>query len=540
MMILAAPQNGVVSLAFSSDFSRLELVWINTQSGQIINAGYIPITSVDLATRAILVPDNFMESVQSLFQELSIPPNLPVTLMLSSFYTRMLGLPPGMHERDLHNILVSEAERSVLFKREAPTLDWLFLNVEDAENEYCVYTAYPLSALTEMLSILNQLKINLCSVESNVTALLKGLISTGTLANDGQKRLLSILNESNFTTLVLEGAHITSLIEAPISAQNIDSSDIVNDLQQDIEGLSDLLHDCKEAIVVHNNSKVPAELLATAFAQFDEVVLVEQNHETIASLGAKKPLYPCTVEALGASMFKELASFESLNLLPKERQIEVMVADYRTKILPFAIATNVLVLALVIVAYGVLSAMNIGKTLSLDEVTKKIANHKAPDVSPEAHAKALWLKRYSDFNVSIVKWLTTVQKNLPDTLWINSITLQCVNGKSFLRLEGGSQNGQEIAGYFEKIQPTFLADKLAYSNVEPNSLNIIPSLIPFKPTTTPTPTEGSIGGLDKVNSTDIYYKWQAQAGTEPTAEEATPAAATPAPAPPASPAPASH
>jgi hypothetical protein len=539
MMILAAPQNGVVSLAFSSDFLRLELVWINTQSGQIINAGYIPISSVDLATRAILVPDNFMESIQSLFQELNIPPNLPVTLMLPSFYTRMLGLPSGMNERDLHNILVGEAERSVLFKREAPTLDWLYLNVEDAENEYCVYTAYPLSALTEILAILNQLKINLCSVESNVTALLKGLISTGTLANDGQKRLLSILNESNSTTLVLQGAHITSLIEAPVSSHNIDPSDIVSDLQQDISGLSDLLQDCKEVIVVHNNAKVPADILAKAFEQFDEVVLVEQNPETIASLGAKKPLYPCTVEALGASMFKELGSFGSLNLLPKERQIEVMVADYRTKILPFAIAANVLVLALVIIAYGLLSAMNIGKGLNLDEVNKKIANHKAPDVSPETYAKELWLKRYSDFNINIVKWLTAVPKDLPSTLWINSISLQCVNGKSFLRLEGGSQNGQEIAGYFEKIQPTFLADKLGYSDVEPTSLTVTPSLNPFKPTATPTPIGGSSGGLDKVSSADVYYKWQAQAGTDPNAVASAPAAA-PQPPPPASPAPASH
>ena len=538
MMILAAPQNGVVSLAFSSDFLRLELVWINTQSGQIINAGYIPISSVDLTTRTILVPDDFMESVQSLFQELNIPPNLPVTLMLPSFYTRMLGLPPGINEKDLHNILVSEAERSVLFKREAPTLDWLFLNMEDAENEYCIYTAYPLSALTEILSILNQLKINLCSIESNVTAVLKGLISTGTLANDGQKRLLSILNESNSTTLVLEGVNITSLIEAPVSSQNIDASDIVSDLQQDTGGLSDLLHDCKEVIVVHNNSKVPADLLATAFEQFDEVVLVEQNADTIASLGAKKPLYPCTVEALGAAMFKELASFGSLNLLPKERQIEVMVADYRVKILPFAIAANVVVLALVVLAYGVLSAMNLGKSMSLDEVNKKIANHKAPDVSPETYAKELWLKRYSDFNVNIVKWLTAVQKDLPSTLWINSVSLQCVNGKSFLRLEGGSQNGQEIAGYFQKIQPTFLADKLNYSNVEPTSLSVTPSLIPFKPVTTPPPAGGSSGGLDKATSADVYYKWQAQAGTDPSAVPVGPAAAPPPP--PASPAPASH
>jgi hypothetical protein len=531
MMILATPQNGVVSLAFSSDFLRLELVWINTQSGQIINAGYIPITSVDLTTRAILTPDNLMESVQSLFQELNIPPNLPVTLMLPSFYTRLLGLPPGMNEKDVQQVLVGEAERSVLFKREAPTVDWLFLNVEDDQNEYCVYTAYPLSALNDLLAILNQLKINLCSVETNVSAVIKGLISTGTLANDAQKRLVTILNETNSTTLLLEGAHISSLIEAPVSPQNINPSDIVSDLKQDIVGLSDLLQDCKEVIVVHNNSKVPAQLLANAFEQFDEVVLVEQSPETIASLGAKKPLYPCTVEALGAAMFKEWASLGSLNLLPQERQLEVMVADYRVKILPFAIAANVLVLVLVVSAYGVLSAINLGKSLSLEEVNQKITHHKPPAVSLDVYAKALWLKRYGDFNVKIVQWLTAVQKELPSTLWINSLSLNSVNGKSILRLEGGSQNGQEIAEYFQKIQPSFLPEKLTYSQVQPTSLGVTPSLLPVKPETTPTQATGAPAGLDTANSADVYYKWQAQAGADSSAASSAPAAA---PAPPAS------
>jgi hypothetical protein len=539
MMILATPQNGVVSLVFSSDFSRLELVWVNTQSGQIINAGYIPISSIDLITRSVLRPDNFMESVQSLFQELNIPPNLPVTVVLPSFYTRMLGLPSGMHEKDLYALLLSEAERSILFKREAPTLDWLFLNVEDAENEYCVYTAYPLSALTALLGIFEQLNINLYSVESNVTAVIKGLISTGTLANDGQKRLLSIFNETNATNLVLEGANITSLIEAPISSQNINASDLVSDLKQDISTLSVLLQGYNEAIVVHNNSKVSPQLLASAFEQFDEVVLVEQNPETIASLGAKKPLYPCTVEALGATMFRELASFGSLNLLPQERKLEVMVADYRTKILPFAIAANVLVLVLVVSVYGVLSALNFSKSLSLQEVNQKIINHKAPVVSPEIYAKELWLKRYGDFNVQVVKWLTAVQKELPSTLWLNSLSVKSLNGKSFLSLEGGSQNGQEIAGYFQKIQPPFLAEKLTYSQVQPTSLSITPSLSPVKSETTSTSTAGTASGLDKVSSANVYYKWQAQAGTDPSVEPAT--GATPAPSPPPpSPAPANH
>ena len=158
-------------------------------------------------------------------------------------------------------------------------------------------------------------------------------------------------------------------------------------------------------------------------------------------------------------MFRELASFGSLNLLPQERKLEVMVADYRTKILPFAIAANVVVLVLVLPVYGVLSALNFSKSLSLQEVNQKIIDHKAPVVSPEIYAKELWLKRYGDFNVQVVKWLTAVQKELPSTLWLNSLSVKSLNGKSFLSLEGGSQNGQEIAGYFQKIQVAHWLDR---------------------------------------------------------------------------------
>jgi hypothetical protein len=207
-----------------------------------------------------------------------------------------------------------------------------------------------------------------------------------------------------------------------------------------------------------------------------------------------------------------------------------MVGEYRTKILPFAIAANVLVLVLVVSVYGVLSAINFSKSLSLEEVNQKIINHKAPVVSPEIYATDLWLKRYGDFNMKVVKWFTAVQKELPSTMWFNSLSLNSVNGKSFLRLEGGSQNGQEIAGYFQKIQPPFLAEKLTYSQVQPTSLSITPSLSPFKSETTSTATAGTASGLDKVNSVDVYYKWQAQAGIDPSV--APPTGATPAPSPP--------
>jgi hypothetical protein len=82
-------KNGLVSLAFSSDFTKLELVWLNPQSGQIINAGFIPVEGIEVGTRAVLQPDSLSDAVHTLFHDLDVPKNMPISLMLPSFYTRI-------------------------------------------------------------------------------------------------------------------------------------------------------------------------------------------------------------------------------------------------------------------------------------------------------------------------------------------------------------------------------------------------------------------------------------------------------------------
>lgn len=544
----AKPETSCVSIAFSSDFTKLELVWLNTQTGQIINAGFVPITGFDLSTRMIHNGDALSESMANLLHEMSIPIKVPVSIMLPSFYTRIINIPSGLTEADTASLIAGEAERSVLFKKEEPTIDWVVLDLLSQEDEVnCLYTAYPTTTLNELLRIVEDvLKLQICAIESNLTAVIKGLLTTGTLQNDDKIRLVSILNEGTSSNLVLQGIHILHVAETPVSLQNIKSEELVHDVQQDISGLSSLLTNCNEVIVIHNNSRVPSELLAQSFANFEEVILVEQTVETIASLGARRAFYPCTVEALGAAMSLEMANVPSLNLLPKSKQLHFLLQGLRRQVLPFAIAGNVLVFLLVLVAYGVLSVFNVTNGIKLGELEKTIAQHQAPSTSPEIYAEAVWLKRYSDFNVNVVKWLINVQKELPNTLWIDSLSLQQNKGKPFLKLTGGSQTGQDIAGYFDKIQPTFSTDKITYSDVTPTNLQISPSLSNVsksgKEQAAPVETKTEQGStankpvekVDKISGENAYYKWQAHMGADPAAPDAAPAAAAaPAATPPA-------
>jgi hypothetical protein len=543
MISLKPKVPGVVSLAFSSDFTRLELVWLNTQSGQIINAGFIPLSGIDLSSREVMHAEALGQSIETLFEELNVPKNLPLALMMPSFYTRMINLPPGLSDADIQNVLVSEAERSVVFKKEAPTLDWIFLDVEDEENAYCVYSAYPSKPLNDIVDVVKGLKFNLSSVECNITALIKGLLTTGTLQNDEHKRLIIVLNEANSTTMVLDGLRIISMVEVPISLQGIKSEDIIHDLQQDISGLGNILADCSEVVLVHNNSKVTTEELASSFSNFNEVILVEQNPFTIASLGANEPLYPCTVEALGACMFSDMETLPSFSFLPYADRIKVVVNKMRAKVLPFAVLANVALLLLAGVAFGVFSLLNLQKQMELDKVKQQaLASTTEQQGSPDTYAEGLWLKRYYEFNEQVLQWMVKVQESHGTGLWLNKLTLEHTNGTPIIELQGGSRTGSDITDFLKTVQPKFIKEAMQSGTVKPEVLKVEANMATGTPTANEyegfSPASGT-GEASTVTATDAkastYYAWDAKAGKVEVAPAAGAAPAAAAPPPPAAP-----
>jgi hypothetical protein len=532
MVSLKPKAPGIVSLAFSADFTKLELVWLNTKSGQIVNAGFIPISGVELGSRETMHAEALGESILTLFEELNIPKELPVAIMLPSFYTRMINLPHGLSEADIQNVLMSEAERSVVFKKEPPMLDWIFLDVADENNAYCVYSAYPTKALEDLVNIVKAQKLNLSSVESNITALIKGLLTTGTLQNDDHKRLVIILNEANSTTMVLEGLKLISMVEVPISLQGIKSEDIIHDLQQDISGLGNILTDCSEVILVHNNSKVTTEELANSFANFNEVILVEQNPFTIASLGANEPLYPCTVEALGACMFREMPTLPTFNLLPKDDQIRVLVNEMRGKVLPFAILANLALILLAGIGFGVLSLFNVQKQVELDNIKKEVAASQVANMaSPETYAEGLWLKRYYEFNEQVLEWLVKVQENHGSSLWISQLALKHEGGTPTLEIKGGSRTGADITDFLKSIQPEFMKDTIASTGVKPEAFAMLADFSTREDSAAmaTVPEQEGGGSRTLAEKPPTFYAWQAKAGATPTVAGApAPTAAAPA------------
>ena len=535
-----------VGLAFSSDFSQLELAWINTATGDIIQAGNIPLTCVNANTRVIEDEEGLKESILALYDSLGVPKNLHTTVILPSLYTRMIPFPSSLNNEEMAMALISEAERSVLFKRNTPQVDWIKLNEIEAGTLQILLSCYPASEITTLMGCLESLKLPMVGIDTHLTSLIRGLTSTGAIAEDEQKRLLCVVSFSNFAILILEGTTVVSLIEVPLSTQGVDEEHILSDIDQDLHGLGDVLFDCTQAIVVKNNPVVTAEGLAKSFSRFSDVVLVDQSPETIASLGSESPLYPCTVEVLGATLYEDLSHLPHFNFMPLEKQSLTYLKEARKKILWGMIGLNAVVAIIVIAIAGVYSLFNLGKSMELANLEKDVQKYASVTVDQNKLVENLWLNKNVELNQNLLLWLIDIQKKMPASSWFSNLDIAFTSGESILTVKGGSQSSNDITLYRQSLKPSF-------STAEVKS-KIEPAVLSLKPSNKSTTDDANSAEAAKPNDTPStaqpaglnYYGWTItvgktpEAGANATASAATPAPATPAPAAPAPAAPPSE
>lgn len=528
-----------VGLAFSSDFSQLELAWVNTQTGDIIQAGHTPLACINPNTRVIEDPDSLRESILSLYDLLGVPTELHATVILPSLYTRMIPFPASLNDDEMAMALTSEVERSVLFKRNVPQVDWIKLNETEDGTLQVLLSSYPASEIDTLIGCLEPLKLPIVGIDTHLTSLLRGLHSTGTIPQDRERRLLCVVSVSNFAILVLEGTTILTLVEVPLSTQGGTEEQLLADLDQDLLGLGDYLFDCVQAIVVKNTDAVTIEGLARSFSRFSDVILVEQSVDTIASLGSETPMYPCSVEVLGASLFESLKEVPRFNFLPLEKQTLTCLKEARQKALLVMVGLNVVACAIV---GCVLAAFMLGNTLKGNELStleKDVEKNATVKIDQNHLLENLWLNKNLDHNRSILTWLIDIEKKLPPASWFKSLDVAFTSGDAQLTVMGGSQGSNEITAYRQALKPSFISTDVK-SKIEPAEFSVEDDTAvvsstagtdPASPTTVQPPATGT---TEATTPPLNYYAWTVTAGTPPAAAGAAataPVAATPPAAP---------
>jgi hypothetical protein len=469
-----------VGLAFTTNYDGLELVWLDTKTGDIVQAGHASISCINPSTRVLEDPDALVDTVQALYTSLEVPFGLNATLSLPSLYSRKVTLPASLTDSERTVALLSEAERSVLFKRSLPQVDWVTLGTNAEDEHDLLLTAYPQEEILKLLDCFGVLQIPLVGIDTGITSTLKGLAITNTLEDDEAHRLFCHIGYSSFFIASLEGARLRDGVEIPLPTQGATEEQIVSEIEHELQALLQ---------VVGTQSSVV-------------VVFIEQYGESIASLGANNGLYPCTLEALGATQFEALEALSPINLIPLEKQNATYVSRWRKQFLIGGVALNVLVLVLVLLINSVYWLGNTLKQGEVAQLEKQVQSQTAVGINQETLLESMWINKNIAFNEQVLTWLLQLEKTIKSNVWLEELTLTLVEGKATLSAKGGAKSPDAITAFRSLLKPAFIKEEPKVGNVEKARLTI------DKDGTKTLDFSTTDAAANPDAETVTYYKWR--------------------------------
>jgi hypothetical protein len=531
-----------VGLNLGADFKHLEIVVLHSKTGQLLKTTSISLDGCfNPNNRSIVDPDALQANLKEAYVRLNLPTKAPTTLSIPSSYSRFVALPETLSDEETKLAILSEVERSILFKRTEPCVSWRSLGYLDHEGtRRILYSAYSKPDITCLIDSFQAAGVALAGVDTHLPSVIRGLYTTGTLLQGEAKQLLCILNAGNLMLVVLEGLSILTLVEARLSADSEGEDQVLGDLKQDLESLEDLIFDCEQVLLVFSHPAIPLAKVSACFEAYPQTVIIEQTPQTLASLGSESALYPCSLEALGSAFYEDLEDLAHFNFLPENLQTSYYVNKQRKKVRGLAIAGNVLAALLVLVVWFSISLGNMGKAQELDTLKAKLTTLNNISTNLPLLVHNLWLNRHEGHGKQLLEWLLTVRKQIPASLWLDTVNLDMSTGQQVLSLSGGSQGTTGITSYVSNLKTSFMVNPINLGDVKEGKLN------PANPVTasaeggangaapgnaaTAAPIEsnlpaGGMQGAGKEADLVPYVKWNASNGA---AGAAAPAAAAPA------------
>jgi hypothetical protein len=515
----SAGAGNVATLVFKNDLSQIEFVYLNAKTGQLIRSELVTAPTVHPVSKTFEHKEDLYAQLEKLLKDqLELPKGLSIAVVLPSLYSSVVTLPSALSLTEVEMALKTEVERSVLFRKVEPVLDWFPLQMgnEDSRIQQLVVGAYPQGFVEPLYDAIKALGFKPLGLSTQLSAAIRGLAITGTLQDDGVKRLICVLSESVFSICVLEGFHHQSVVDVPISTVSVNIEHLMEDIRADLSSMGDVLYGCQQCILIQNNVGIPTQSVVGCFEQFGEIVVVEQTVDTLASLGAASPLYPCSIEALGVALGSHLDEIERVDFLPVKDKNTAYVNKVRKELLKVAIGVNVLVLGAVLAIWLVLGVQNSLKEMTVTNKTTELSAHPPVHVDNlETVVQKVWLKRHLENQAKSLTWLAEIPQKLPSGVWVEEMELK-LEDSSGVTLKGGSRNSGAVQTLGSLLgKPFEVIGNFALSSVSEETIET---------------SEAKQGDANSVKKTP-YFKWAlatpvgavAAAGGNPVA--ATPPAA---------------
>jgi hypothetical protein len=452
----------------------------------------LPPNVFDPLTRQLVDAEAFGNHLKQLFEKHRIPLSSPTQLVLPSFFTRQYTLESSFSASEARQILIAEAERSYVFKRQEPDVGWVTLpNTQLADQT--LYSAYPSADIALFCGAFQDQGIPLVGIDLNYLSLLRGLVLTGAVQEAVETRrqwILMVLADNALLLAEMLGSDIQQLNESPLAASQYvglgpdDSStqeesaalslQVQEDFSAFLSNITDDGLDCKTLVLINNTIRFSGDVLLDQLGFTGSVILVEQTPGTLGSLGASDPMFPCTLEAIGGVFSEKLPLLPKINLAPSSSRDWMIQGELLNQLFKGLVVTNIVVLALLGLLWVGLSGMELWKGNTLKALVAQQPNTANGGLPGGATSFAdikrkLFVKNTQQGNITANNLLVKAGALLPNTMWIDKLELKNVdlpdNKKSF-EMTGGALDAEAVNTFMNQLSKALVRSDLEVAKAE--------------------------------------------------------------------------
>jgi hypothetical protein len=417
----------LASIHLLPSFEYLEMIQVDKSTGQILSKDSVVVDFMDQAARTISDVNQFSAAVRHLYEQTKTPLTTPTVFVLPSYYTREYELPDGFNDKEVEMLLVSETERAVMFRKLDPQVAWLKLpTVEAGSPPRLLFTACPKPDIDRIIDVFNEHHIPLVTIESGITAVMRGLLTTGAITDvvdDKATWLLTVLTNNSILCAMLEGVQIVRMQESPLSILDADAEDSLRDIVYDFTNFTNDATYSKWVLINHTDKITNSEFIEAVPSESD-VIPIEQNSHTLDSLGALNPEYPCSIESIGGAFYSQIPQ-PSLGLLPKGRENTNAALELRQKIIKGLWVLNAAAAGVGLITWGVMTALLWSKENELQQlnnvVSASLDQASVTQMSFDEAKRKFFVKDHLDSNSLINDLVVRIGTTLPQDTWIEHI-----------------------------------------------------------------------------------------------------------------------
>ncbi len=453
----------IVCVNLTPDLCNLELVQLTPSLDGVGKSHAVPLMGFDGVNRQIVSISAIGDSLRQLYDHCRIPLKTPAVLVLPSYLSREITLPSEFSEEELRYALTSEAERYYIFKKVEPMVAWIPL-----EPQRLYYAAFPKPEIEQWAEAFQEVGIPLLQIDLNYLCLMRGLIHTGALAQQVSENTdwgLVFVSDFNFFIATGTGKDLRACLEIPMAKEVSNVFELMTDILQDFERMTESLSLQKLFLINANPDRIPSAALMARLTVPGQRFVIEQTAQTVGSLGADKPVYPCTLEGIGGCTHFA----PKMNFAPTTGVDQIGLIQTRSKLLPVMLMVNAACLGLTALVWLVLS-WQIGQIESeVNRLTEQMPKTSEIQGYQELR-KGVFTKGAFNQNKLINDMIITLGEALPPQTWLESVTLKVthVDKPPQIHINGSTLEADPLSGFLNKLKKNFALDTLEVSQVEPH------------------------------------------------------------------------